>query len=149
VELWNAVDWAVPLTMTLEIGTKFAPVTKIARLPLLANIVVGVMEEMRGTGLVVALMVNVNGALMPPPGEGVLTVMEAVPGSWINEAGTVEIRLLVLWKRVGTGTEPAIPGPDQLTVVAGVRLCPTIVSWKAGWPWSMLLGESEERVGDG
>jgi hypothetical protein len=103
----------------------------------------GEVDVMVGVGLMFGLIVNVSGVVIPPPGVGVETVMFAVPGFWISEAGTCTVSVFVFTK-----IELRLP-PFQPTDEEGVKLAPVTVRTNVGWAACMLVGEIALSVGAG
>ena len=71
----------LPLMAIVESETKFDPVTVICDVLPPARTLDGLSEVIKGTGLVIGLMVKVSaGRATPPPGCGVKMVTETEPG---------------------------------------------------------------------
>jgi hypothetical protein len=68
VEFEYSVVRLLPFTVTVDCGTKFVPETLSTKPPAPARVPEGEMELMCGTGPAVGLTVNVNPAVVPPPG---------------------------------------------------------------------------------
>ena len=97
-----------------------------------------------GTGFVPPpLMVKVTALEVPPPGVGFVTVTAAVPAEAIAAAGTAAVNCVALTNVVAGAV------PLKLTVVAGTKFVPLIVSVKAAPPAMALFGEIEVIVGVG
>src|SRR2546422_1020127 len=77
VALTNVVVRATPFQRTWEAATKSAPVTVSVKAAAAAVALLGRSDESVGPG---ALTVNVRAVEVPPPGAGLNTVTEAVPG---------------------------------------------------------------------
>jgi hypothetical protein len=103
----------------------------------------GEVDVMVGVGLMFGLIVNVSGVVIPPPGVGVETVMFAVPGFWMSEAGTCTVSVFVLTKIA------LMEPPFQPTEEEGVKLPPVTVRTNVGWAACMLVGEIAVSVGVG
>ena len=86
VELTKPVLRLMPLTDTEDTETKLFPVTKSVKLPVPAVTPEGESDVICGTGLGPALIMNVRGFVVPPPGVGVVTVTNAVPAFWMSLA---------------------------------------------------------------
>jgi hypothetical protein len=78
VLLTNVVVRSLPFQRTTEVTAKFVPVAVSVKAAPPATALVGEIELRVGTGLV-AVMVNVFAAEVPPPGVGLNTVTEALP----------------------------------------------------------------------
>ena len=105
-----------PLRRTFDSATKFVPVTPRAKAPLLVSTAEGEMLVMCGSGLAVGLMVKAIGAVTPPPGDGVETVIETAAAFWIKIEDTCAVSVFVFTNRVVSAP------PFQFTVEAGVKL---------------------------
>ena len=88
VEETNVVVLAEPFQFTTDPETKFVPSTVSVKSELPAEVEVGLIEVVVGTGL---LIVNVRAAEVPPPGAGVTTSTEAVPAVAMSIAGTMAV----------------------------------------------------------
>jgi len=88
-------------------------------------------------------MVNVCGALVPPPGVGLKTVTLAVPAVAMSDAGTVAVRVVLLTNLVVS----LVPFHSMLEL--DTKLVPVAVSVNEDPPWVAELGEIEVRVGAG
>jgi hypothetical protein len=88
VEETNVVAREVPPQRTVEVETKFVPVTVTVNWGPPAVAQAGLIAVVVGTGL---LMVNVTAFDVPPPGAGFTTVMDPVPGLAMRAAGTVAV----------------------------------------------------------
>ena len=88
VEETNVVVREVAPQRTVEVETKFVPVTVKVNCGPPAVAQVGLIAVVVGTGL---LMVNVTAFEVPPPGAGFTMVMDAVPGLAMRAAGTVAV----------------------------------------------------------
>jgi hypothetical protein len=88
VEETNVVEREVPAQRTVEVETKFVPVTVKVNCGPPAVAQVGLIAVVVGTGL---LMVNVTALDVPPPGAGFTTVTAAVPAVATRAAGTMAV----------------------------------------------------------
>ena len=88
VLLENVVLRADPFQSTTEPETKFEPCTVSVKLGSPAVALLGEIELIAGTGL---LIVNVIGLEVPPPGGGFTTVTEAVPAVLMSDEGTMAV----------------------------------------------------------
>lgn len=130
VLLLKLVLRAAPLTVATEVATKLWPVTIRLNPFTPAKTEEGESELICGTGLVVALIVNVSGGLLvPPPGCGVKTVMEAVPGTATKRLGITTCNLPSL-RKIGVmliGVR-LVAVPLHCTAEVGVKFLPFTVS---------------------
>ena len=87
---------------------------------------------------------KVSASVVPPPGDGVTTVILAVPGFWTRAAGTCAVSLFVF-------TKIAVSGEAfQSTVDAGVKVVTGNRESERRLPGAgMLVGEIVAIVGDG
>jgi len=83
-------------------------------------------------------LVIVNGTSfdVPPPGAGLKTVIEAVPGDATFEAGTLATSLLELINAVCNAI------PSHFTIEVGTNPVPLKVKVRSGEPGSTLVGTS-------
>jgi len=88
VEETNAVVRDVPPQRTVEVETKFVPVTVKVNCEPPAVAQVGLIAVVVGAGL---LIVNVTAFDVPPPGAGFTTVTAAVPAVATRAAGTMAV----------------------------------------------------------
>jgi hypothetical protein len=88
VLLENVVLRPDPFQSTTELETKFEPFTVSVKLGPPAVALLGEIERIAGTGL---LMVNVIAFDVPPPGGGFTTVTETVPAVLMSDEGTVAV----------------------------------------------------------
>jgi len=136
VEEANVVTSAAPFQLTVEVETKFVPLTVKVNCepPGLAH--VGISELMLGTALIV------NGAA-PDVAPHPPTVIEAGPGVAMSEAGTVALSCLEETNVVASAV------PSQYTVSPWMKslLGPFTVSVKSGAPAAMQVGLIELIVG--
>jgi hypothetical protein len=68
VELTNEVRRSLPFTVTIDVETKFVPVTVRVKPSEFVSTPDGLSAVIVGTGLGSGLIVNVNERLVPPPG---------------------------------------------------------------------------------
>src|SRR2546421_318449 len=87
---------SVPFQRTTELVTRFVPVTVRVKPGPPAVAEVGVRPVEVGTGLLAAVIVNVWGLDVPPPGAGLKIVTCAVPAA----AMSAEIGRASCWERV-------------------------------------------------
>src|SRR4029077_4942944 len=88
VEETNVVASEVAPQRTVEVETKFVPVTVKVNCGPPAVAQAGLIAVVVGTGL---LMVNLTACDVPPPGAGFTTVMDAVPELAMRAAGIVAV----------------------------------------------------------
>jgi hypothetical protein len=88
-------------------------------------------------------MVNVEPADVPPPGPGLLTVTEVVPGFAMSAALIVAL-ILVALENVVVRDEPF-----QFTTEVETKFVPVTVSVNAAPPWLVPAGDSLVTVGTG
>jgi mRNA-degrading endonuclease toxin of MazEF toxin-antitoxin module len=93
VPLTKVVVRALPFHCTTELVTKFVPVTVSVNPAPPAVALEGEREAAAGAGL---LMVKVRAFDVPPPGEGLTTVTEAVPAVAMSLAGTEAVNCVPL-----------------------------------------------------
>jgi hypothetical protein len=134
VEETNVVVNAAPFQFTIEVETKFVPLTVNVNCISPAEAQVGLSELMAGTAVIVNV-IPPDVAPHPP------TVIEAVPGVAISEAGTVAISCFELTNVVTSGL------PFQFTVVPEAKLLPFTVNVNCGPPAAVQVGLSELIVG--
>ena len=89
------------------------------------------------------LIVNVNPDEVPPPGVGLNTVTDAVPGVAIYAAGTAA------WSEVTETYVVVRFVPFQLTTEKGLKLVPVTERVKVDPPANALLGLKEAATGTG
>jgi hypothetical protein len=134
VEETNVVVREVAFQRTVEVETKFVPLTVNVNCGSPAAAQVGLSELMVGT----ALIVNVAAPdVAPHPA----TVIDAVPGVAMSEAGTVAVSCFEETNVVASGL------PFQLTVEPEMKLLPFTVSVNCGPPAAMQVGLIELIVG--
>jgi len=134
VEETNDVVRAAPFQFTIEVETKFVPLTVNVNCGSPAEAQVGLSELMVG----VALIVNVAA---PEFVAQVPTVTEAVPGVAMSAAGTVAVSRVEDTNVVASGL------PFQFTVEVETKLLPFTVSVNCGPPAAMQVGLIELIVG--
>jgi len=136
VEETNVVVSAAPFQFTVEVETKFVPLTVNVNCGSPAAAQVGLSELMVG----IALIVNVAAPDVAPHPP---TVIEAVPGVAMSEAGTVAVSCLELTNVVASGL------PFQYTVSPRMKslLGPFTVSVNCGPPAAVQVGLIELIVG--
>ena len=136
VEEANVVASAAPFQLTVEVETKFVPLTVKVNCepPTLAH--VGLSELMLGTALIV------NGAA-PDVAPHPPTVIEGVPGAAMSAAGTVALSCFEETNVVASAV------PSQYTVSPWMKslLGPFTVNVKSGPPAAMQVGLIELIVG--
>ena len=134
VEETNVVVNAAPFQFTIEVETKFVPFTVRVNCGSPAEAQVGLSELMVG----VALIVNVAAPDVPPHPP---TVIEAVPGVAMSEAGTVAVSFVEETNVVASGL------PFQFTIELDMKLLPFTVSVNCGPPAPVQVGLIELIVG--
>jgi hypothetical protein len=121
---------------------KLLPVTVSVNAEPPATAVLGDSEVSVGLGFG-AVIVNVCGLDVPPPGEGVNTVTEAVPAVAMSAAPICAVSCVLLPNVVARWL------PFHCTMDELMKFVPVSVSVKAAPPASTLLGEIELSVGLG
>jgi hypothetical protein len=136
VEDTNVVVSAAPFQFTIEVETKFMPLTVNVNCISPAEAQVGLSELMAGT----AVIVNV---IPPDVAPHPATVIEAVPAVAMSEAGTVAVSCFELTNVVTSGF------PFQNTVSPWMKslLGPLTVSVNCGPPAAVQVGLIELIVG--
>ena len=140
VEEPNVVASVVPFHLTVEVETKFVPVTVNVNCPPPAVAQVGLIELVVGIGL---LIVNVCGFDVPPPGAGFTTVTDAVPAFATRAAVTVAVSCV---EETNVVVKAA---PFQRTDELATKLVPFTVRVNCGDPARHELGLIELVVGTG
>jgi hypothetical protein len=140
VEETYVVANAVAFHFTVEVETKFVPVTVKVNCPPPAVAQVGLIEVVVGTGL---LIVNVCGFDVPPPGGGFVTVIEAVPAFATRAAVTVAVSCVEDTNVVVSAV------PFQFTIEVETKFVPFTVKVNCGAPARHELGLIEVVVGTG
>jgi len=121
---------------------KFVPVTVSVNAAPPATAVLGDRELSVGLGFG-AVIANVCGLEVPPPGAGLKTVTEAVPAVAMSAAVICAVSCVLLPKVV------VLALPFQRTTDELLKFVPVTVSVNAGSPAVLLLGEIEVSVGAG
>jgi hypothetical protein len=134
VEETNVVVSAAPFQFTIEVEMKFVPLTVNVNCGSPAAAQVGLSELMVGT----ALIVNVTA---PDVDAHPATVIEAVPGVAMSEAGTVAVSFVEETNVVVSGL------PFQFTAEPETKLLPFTVNVNCGPPAAVQLGLIELIVG--
>src|ERR1700730_4570472 len=125
---------------TFELETKFEPLTVSVKAGPPAVALLGEIELIAGTGL---LMVNVLGADVPPPGPGFVTVTLIVRAVAMSAA---EIAAVSWWLLENVVVRAA---PFHFTTEVVMKPEPFTVSVKPAPPAVALAGEREVTVGLG
>jgi hypothetical protein len=134
VEETNVVGSAAPLQFTTEVETKSVPFTVNVNCVSPALAQVGSSEVMVGVALIVSVAAP-DVAAHPP------TVIEAVPGVAMREAGTVAVSFFEETNVVASAL------PFQYTVEPETKLLPFTVRVNCGPPAPMQVGLIELMVG--
>jgi hypothetical protein len=134
VEEINVVVSAAPFQFTIEVETKFNPLTVNVNCGSPAAAQVGLSELMVGA----ALIVNV---FAPDVAAHPATVIEAVPGVAMRAAGTVAVSFVEELNVVASGL------PFQFTIEPETKLLPFTINGKSGPAAAMQVGLSELIVG--
>ena len=134
VEETNVVVSAAPFQFTVEVESKFVPLTVNVNCESPDEAQVGLRELMAGT----AVIVNVTAPEVAPHPA---TVIEAVPGVAMSEAGTVTVSWVEETNVVVSGL------PFQFTVVSDTKLVPFTVNVNCAPPAVAQVGLSELIVG--
>jgi hypothetical protein len=137
VEETYVVVSAAPLQFTIEVETKFMPLTVNVNCISPAEAQVGLRELMVCT----TLIVNVTAPDVAAHPATPTTVIEAVPGVAMSEAGTVAVSFVEETNVVVSGL------PFQFTVELETKLVPFTVSVNCGPPAAMQVGLIELIVG--
>jgi hypothetical protein len=140
VPLTYVVVSPAPCHPTIEVETKFVPVTVRVNAAPPAVALDGESEARVGAGL---LIVNVRAPEVPPPGVGFVTVIDAVPAVAMSLAGTVAVKFVPLTYFVFS------PVPFHFTVDPETNFVPVTVRVNAAPPAVALEGESEVAAGNG
>jgi hypothetical protein len=140
--LTKVVGRSAPFQRTTDVEMKLLPFTVSVKAAPPAIADVGLMLVMLGTGFA-AVIVNVTELEVPPPGDGLKTVMSAVPGSLIRLAGIVAVSMLVPPKVVERSD------PFQRTTDVEIKPLPLTVRVKAGLSAGMDVGLMLVMVGTG
>lgn len=136
----KVVVTALPFQFTTELETYPVPVTVIvnAESPTVAEL--GEIEVIVGAGL---LIVNVNGDDVPPPGEGLNTVTDAVPAVARFAAGMTAVIEVVETTVVANAI------PFHRTTAVELKFEPVTVTTVSGLPATALSGLIDVRNGGG
>jgi hypothetical protein len=134
VEETNVVGSGLPFQFTIEVETKFVPFTVNVNCVSPALAQVGSSEVMVGVALIVSVAAP-DVAAHPP------TVIEAVPGVAMREAGTVAVSFFEETNVVASAL------PFQYTVEPETKLLPFTVRVNCGPPAPMQVGLIELIVG--
>jgi hypothetical protein len=140
VPLTYFVASPVPFHCTVELETKFVPVTVRVNAAPPAVALEGESEVAPGFGL---LIVKVSPLDVPPPGVGFITVTDAVPAVAMSLAGTEAVSFVPRTYFVVS------PVPFHCTVELETKFVPVTVRVKAAPPAVALEGKSEVAVGTG
>jgi hypothetical protein len=132
-----------PFHCTVELPTKFVPVTVSVKPECPAIVEVGLIEVSVGTGFAVAVTVNVWLLEVPPPGAGVTTTTGNVPVAATSAAGIVAASCVDEANVVVAST------PLKLTTESATKFVPFTVSVKSGPPAAVEVGVKEVVVGTG
>src|SRR6202047_5294195 len=138
VPLTNVVVSATPFHSIAEPLTKLLPVTVSVNAGPPAVAEVCESDVRMETGL---LIVKVTVLDVPPPGVGLNTVTEAVPGLVMSPAGTVAVSCVALINVVVNAT------PFHRTIAPLTKLVPVTISVNAGPPAVAEVCESDGRMG--
>ena len=134
VEETKLVARGAPFQFTVEVETKFVPLTVNVNCGSPAEAQVGLSELMAGAALIVNVAAPEFVAQVP-------TVTEAVPGVAMSAAGTVAVSRVEDTNVVASGL------PFQFTVEVETKLLPFTVSVNCGPPAAVQFGLSELIVG--
>ena len=134
--LTKVVASAMPFHCTTELLMNLVPVAVSVNVAPPAAADDGEIADRAGSGFVVAaLMVNVSGVDVPPPGVGVNTVTEAVPAVAMSPAGTAAVNCVALPKVVVRAV------PFHCTTDVLMKFVPVKVNMKAGPPAVAEVGD--------
>ena len=138
VALTKVVGRALPSNSTTELRTKPVPWTVIVKPPSAAITGLGDTLEMTGTGLLTA---SVRVVEVPPPGEGLKTVMARLPAVATSEDGMAAVNFVAL-TNVVVRAEPL-----TCTAEPETKLLPLTVRVNPELPTRILLGDRLESDG--
>jgi len=138
VLLTKLVMRALPFHCTVAPETKFVPVTVSVNAAPPGVALEGESKVAVGTAL---LMVKVRAPDVPPPGEGLSTVIESVPAVAMSLAEIAAVNWVLLTKLVARAL------PFHCTVAPETKFVPVTVSVNVAPPAVALEGESEVAVG--
>src|SRR5256886_1474533 len=142
VALPNVVVRAAPFQRTTDEPMKLLPVTVSVNAAPPATTVLGDREVSVGLGFG-AVIVNVCGLDVPPPGAGVNAVTEAVPAVAMSAVVICAVSCVLLPNVVARWL------PFHCTMDELMKFVPVSASVKAASPATTLLGEIELSVGAG
>ena len=144
VLLTKVVVNVVPFHLITELLRKLLPLAVNVKVAAPAVTLVGEIETRLGTGLLpTGDIVKLNGAVVPPPGVGVLTVTGTVPAVLTWAALTEAVNCKPLTKVVGNAV------PFQLITELLIKFVPFTVRVNAADPAVTLAGDNELIVGRG
>src|SRR5438876_1305741 len=142
VALPNVVVRSAPFQRTTDEPMQLLPVTVSVNAAPPATAVLGDREVSVGLGFG-AVIVNVCGLDVPPPGAGVNTVTEAVPAVAMSAVVICAVSCVLLPNVVARWL------PFHCTMDELMKFVPVSASVKAAPPATTLLGDSELSVGLG
>src|SRR5207249_2910883 len=142
VALPNVVVRSAPFQRTTDEPMELLPVTVSVNAAPPATAVLGDREVSVGLGFG-AVIVNVCGLEVPPPGAAVNTVTEAVPAVAMSAVVICALSCVLLPNVVARWL------PFHCTMDELMKFVPVSASVKAAPPATALLGESEVSVGPG
>lgn len=132
------------MTCATELGMKFEPLTVTVCCPEPATAVFGVSDVIAGTGLFAgALTTKLTAFDVPPPGDGVNTVIGTFPAVAMSACGTEAVSCVALTNDVTRAT------PFTRTSEEATKLVPFTVKVNAGSPAVLDAGEMVVIVGTG
>jgi hypothetical protein len=143
VEETTVVDRDEPFHSTTELPIKFVPVTVSVKFALPANVDIGEMEIVVGTGFAAAVIVNVCAFEVPPPGAAFTTVTNAVPVALTSAARIVAVT------SVEETNVVVRDEPFQSTTESFTKFVPLTVRVKLELPAAVDVGLSDVVVGAG
>ena len=143
IAVTDVVASAVPFHWGTDELTKLVPVMVTAVLPLPGATSAGLMLEVVGMGLFPAVTVNVCAPEVPPPGEGLKTVIDALVATVRFPDGIVAAMLIAVTDVVASAV-PFHWGTDELT-----KLVPVMVIAVLPLPATVEVGVRPEVVGTG
>jgi hypothetical protein len=129
------------LKLTTEVGTKFEPFTANVNAAPPTTALAGVSVAIAGTGL---FTVNICAAVVPPPGEGLVTVTFTGPPTVNCAPGIVMVRVAPPFDAV----PPVFPLEPKFTMDPAMKFVPVSVRF-TGWPATPLVGLMDASVGTG
>jgi branched-subunit amino acid transport protein AzlD len=140
VLLTKLVMRALPFHCTTEPETKFVPVTVSVNAVPPGVALEGESKAAVGAGLLIAM---VRAPDVPPPGEGLTTVIESVPAVAMSLAEIAAVNWVLLTKLVARAL------PFHCTTELETKFAPVTVSVNVAPPAVALEGESKVAVGAG